>query len=331
MRTKKLSNHQPADRLSRTKEDNTPTTPGSEFLRIGSQPTPLDMGEKEIVHPPSYLGIGDHVFEREILATRSRFGIDEEKVRYRRRVVEDIKRTPNGSWQWHFRYRLPAGEDFVKTLVSKSPAVRSYPPSRMPDFPLKSYHPRVDQALPVPYRSPDWQCVRWECCPKEPPAIGGSPKQLNFHQVSGNGSRYLVNRLLSGGPDGQFDHILSGVNKFKFAFIATHNGHPYSVLTLAQPYNSDTGNGDGSEVLYLTRLCNHPHAPKNTSSWMIGKARRYVKNHTAVNRLVAIAGINNNTGTVYDAAGFDLDSVTHRKHDIHGPWKSYRWVCELDS
>lgn len=309
--------HTPRTSSGHGSESPTPDPDGD--LRHGGQPTPLDLSVTS--HPPSSLSPGDHVFERTIIDSRTRFGIREVKAKYQRRVVEEIVRV-GGEWQWHFRNRLPAGEAFVETLLSDAPDIRSYPPPRMPDYPKSSNSPAGKQ----PTHQPDWQCIRWECPPKTPPELDGSPKTLTFTHLSGDGSRRLVNRLLAGGPDGQFDHLLPGVQKWTDAFLASHDGHPYSVAVLGQPYNSDTAEGTGEHTVYLTRLCNHPCAPPNTSSWMLGRIRGWLRANTEVKKIVSLAGIDNNQGTVYEAAGFTHDESRTVVHPQYGEWQKHRWV-----
>lgn len=292
-------------------------------LRYICQPTSLDCrSDPETEHLPGSLAIGDHVFERvETGKTRTIEGIDEIRVQYHRRVVTDIVRV-DGHWEWHFKQRLPAGEEFVRTLLSKDPSVRSYPPPEMPDFPHSAQSVGVD-------RSRDWMCERWECPVSPIPRIDGSPKKLSFGKVSGEGSRNLVNRLLGGGPDGRFDHLLPGVQKWKHAFVASYNGRPYSVAVLEHSRNTHLGEGTGEKVLYLSRLCNHPHAPKNTSSWILGRMRGWLRHNTDVETVVALAGIDGNEGIVYKAANFEYDGEQTVNHPVHGEWSKRRWVYQI--
>ena len=314
----------PADERTATSSQRRTYDNDREFrLRYISQPTPLDCrDDPDVEHLPSGLAIGDHIYERvETGETRCVAGVDEIHVQYHRRVVTDIVRT-DGQWEWHFKERLPAGEDYVRTLLSNDPSVRSYPPPEMPDFP----HP--PQSIGVD-RSRDWVCERWECPPESPPAVGGSPKELRFKKVAGEGSRALVNRLLGGGPDGRFDHLLPGVQKWKHAFIASYDGRPYSVAVLEHSRNTHLGEGTGEKLLYLSRLCNHPHAPKNTSSWMLGRIRGWLRHNTEVETLIALAGIDGNSGTIYKAANFEYDGEQTVDHPVHGEWNKRRWVFQI--
>jgi len=287
-------------------------------LRYGDQPSELDL---DVTHPPSELAIGDHIFERSTARRQYKWGLDLVKATYHRRVVTDINRV-DSHWQWEFRHRLPADVSFVETLHSDSPTITTSPPPQMPDFPRST----------ATYRdAPDWRFTRWECRPTSPPPITASPKTLDFTELSGPLSRTIANQLLAGGPDGCFDHVLPGVQKWKWAFVATNNRAPYSIAILAQPYNSDTAFGTGEHTLYLSRLCNHPSAPKNTSSWMIGQIRSWLRANTDVKKLIAIAGVGGNKGTVYKAAGMEktLSKTVTSDDPILGTWTKHRWKTSL--
>lgn len=290
-------------------------------LRNGCQSPLLDTSASVDRHPPSALAIGDHIFERTVTDTMTRWGLSLCHATYHRHVVTDISRS-NGHWQWHFKNRFPANITFAKTLHSPDPTVSSSPPPGMPDFPHRESTPRD---------SPDWTLTRWECRPRSPPSIQDSPKTLTFTELSGRHARTIANQLLAGGPDGQFDHVLPGVQKWKHAFVASKYGVPYSLAILAQPYNSDTGRGTGDHTLYLTRLCNHPAAPKNTSSWMIGRLRGWLRANTDVKKLIAIAGVDGNPGTVYKAAGMEKTTTTTVTSDDPslGTWTKHRWEASL--
>jgi hypothetical protein len=119
------------------------------------------------------------------------------------------------------------------------------------------------------------------------------------------------------------------VQKWVHAFTATHDESPYSIAVLGQPYNSDTGEGTGEHTVYLTRLCNHPCAPKNTSSWFIARIRDWLRQNTNVEELIALAGIGGNEGTVYKAAGMTQTGVREVTHPRMGNWERRRYVEEL--
>lgn len=271
------------------------------LVRDGSEPAPLDYrslaGDTPSELAPTIRG-GDHVFERSVIDSRNRFPVPEVKAVYRRRVVTDIDLARDGSsLSIGFRKRLPADKSMVATLHSTDPEWRTHPPAGMPDF------PRSDAELGA---ETDWEVTHWEPERVTPPPLE-DVTDLTIHRIQGRGSRQLVNHILIGGPDGLIDHRLGGIAKWKAGFIAIHDGHPYSVAVLAQPYSYSY---DGArEELYVTRLANHPNRPPNTSSWMLARLRNWVREHTERKRLVAIAWIDNNTGVCYQAAGFELDRI----------------------
>jgi len=270
-------------------------------VRDGSEPAPLDhsslAGDTPAELAPT-IRVGDHVFERSVIDTRNHFPVPEVKAVYRRRVITDVDLARDGSsLTIGFQERFPADESMVATLHSTDPKWRTYPPAGMPDFPRSTAEPGAE---------PDWSVTHWEPERVTPPPLE-DVTDLTVHRVQGRGSRRLVNHLLIGEPDGLIDHRLGGVAKWKAGFIATHNGHPYSVAVLAQPYSYSY---EGArEELYVTRLANHPNRPQNTSSWMLARLRDWMRENTERKRLVAIAGVDDNTGVCYQAAGFELDRV----------------------
>ena len=269
-------------------------------VRDGSEPAPLDhnLSEHEPIRVASTIRPGDHVFERTVMDSRNQFPVPEVKAVYRRRVVTNVDLAQDGSsLTIAFQERFPADASMVATLHSIDPEWRTYPPAGMPDFPRSFAEPGTE---------PDWTVTHWEPERVTPPPLE-DVSDLTVHRVRGCGSRQLVNHLLIGEPDGRIDHRLGGVAKWKAGFIATHDGHPYSVAVLAQPYSYSY---DGArEELYVTRLSNHPNRPPNTSSWMLARLRDWMREHTERKRLVAIAGIDDNVGTCYQAAGFKLNRI----------------------
>lgn len=60
-----------------------------------------------------------------------------------------------------------------------------------------------------------------------------------------------------------------------------------------------------SDVLELRRLCCIDDTPKNTESYFIGKTLRWLRNNTAVKRIVSYADPHHNhTGVIYRASNF---------------------------
>lgn len=320
---------------------------GAFYRRHLDTPTPIDWDIESLkTHPPSSISIGDDVFSRTIMRTRQKHGVEEVLASYQRHRVVDIRSTRRGEWkhdgdyehvmttecgEWEyaFKHETPPTEHLVEPMYDAGETrLQYYPAPDMPSMVLNAEkQTQYANGSEPPERTPDWRYTRWELRKEPIPELTGSPKQLTFRELNGEGSRKLANHILGGGPDGEFDHHLPGIQKWNFAFIATNDGHPYSIAVCGPPYNSDTGQGSGEDVLYLTRLCNHPSAPHNTSSWMLGRIRGWLRHHTDVKRIVSIAGVNgSNTGTCYEAAGFKFDGSSVVTDEYDREWTRHRWV-----
>ena len=145
----------------------------------------------------------------------------------------------------------------------------------------------------------------------EPIAPGSDREQvdsvtdLEFEQLAGAGALETVNSFLEGGADGLVDHRLGGVTGMKASFAARHPemGIVSVAVIEVHPNPKIMERGD---TLYLSRLASHPTRPANTSSWMLAQIRDWVREQ-GYDQLVATAGIEDNSGTCYKAAGFELD------------------------
>lgn len=289
--------------------------------------------EFEIDHPPASLSQGDHIFHRQVTDQRSRTletngdaaPIDEERAVYRRHVVDDVVRDESTAtgWRVHFKHRLPADGRLVAILHSESHTWRPAPPPEMPDFP----RPSADTDT-----RPDWELARWEqpkCRPYEYPDPD-SCRDLSFQAIGGEGALQIVNQFLAGGADGRVKHRLLGVDGWRHAFVALYDGYIIAAAVLEHSFNRRINNYD--ETLYLTRLAAHPHRPQNTSSWMLGRIRGWLRHHTDYSDLVALAGVDGNTGVCYDGAGFDYDGtceVSATESTTGTAWTKHRWVSAI--
>lgn len=160
-----------------------------------------------------------------------------------------------------------------------------------------------------------------------------TPSDLSFEKIEGRGSRTEVNYFLEGDRDTLVDHQLGGVSKWKAAFVARYEGTIVSAIVLHH-YNPST---NGVE-LAITRLANHAVAPKNTSTWMIARARNWAERAGGYERLATYADLDRNDGTVYDAAGMEqvgepeLVQGKNWKGDEdedQEEWHRQKWVNEL--
>lgn len=169
-----------------------------------------------------------------------------------------------------------------------------------------------------------WVDVTAQADVPEPEGIG----DLTFEKIDGRGSRKTVNAFLTGYEDGTVDHACGGVHHWKAAFVARYEGHIIAALVLAPPQNGVLA--AEREEIVISRIACHPVCPKNTSSWMIAKARDWAE-RAGYDRIAALAGVDGNRGTCYQAAGFVLEDETTGYVDGNGDvWHKRRYVDELN-
>lgn len=159
-----------------------------------------------------------------------------------------------------------------------------------------------------------------------------SPGDLTFEKIEGRGSRTEVNNFLEGSDDGLVSHELGKVASWKAAFVARYDGAIVSTVTMHH-YHPST---NGVEIA-ITRVANHPSAPKNTSTWMIARARKWAERAGGYKRIATYAGVGGNEGVCYRAAGFDAigEPVEVEGKDWKGDrdgetWTKQKYVYELE-
>jgi len=156
----------------------------------------------------------------------------------------------------------------------------------------------------------------------------GDVDDLTFEKIAGRGSRRTVNAFLEGHEDGCVDHACGGVHHWKAAFVARYEGHIIGAIVLAPPQNGVLA-AEGEEIV-ISRIACHPVRPPNTSTWLIGRARAWAE-RSGYHRISALAGVDGNRGTCYQAAGFEAEEVTEEYVDGEGKvWSKRRYVDELD-
>ena len=136
-----------------------------------------------------------------------------------------------------------------------------------------------------------------------------SCSDLRFRRIDGDGSRETVRQFLTGQHTPAVEHNLGGIgNAWKAAFGAfhqtDHSDHLIGVIIIDNHPNRAYFE-ENQEVL-ISRIACHPHRPKNTSTWMIARARDWAADHGYA-QIGATAGVHFNQGMVYKAAGFGLD------------------------
>lgn len=148
--------------------------------------------------------------------------------------------------------------------------------------------------------------------------------------------RIVVNGFLEH-PD--VDHDLGGVPGARAMFGARRRSDQelIAVCVLGRPYSRFI---DQDKEIMIIRLAALPSRPANTGSWLIAKARQwaYLEGYE---RITSLAGIADNTGVVYRAAGFELvdgypkigSGVTWKSQGDdrkgHGEYTKYRYVYRL--
>lgn len=173
-------------------------------------------------------------------------------------------------------------------------------------------------------RMTQWVDIREQAEMPEPDSVS----DLTFEKIGGRGSRRTVNSFLEGHEDGFVDHACGGVHTWKAAFVARYEGEIIAALVLA-PHPNGKIAAEGEEVV-ISRIACHPVRPKNTSSWMISKARKWAE-RDGFERISALAGVDGNRGKVYEAAGFELEDVNEDYLDRDGnKWHKRRYVDELN-
>lgn len=106
------------------------------------------------------------------------------------------------------------------------------------------------------------------------------------------------------------DHRLGDVQGWKAVFAAVSpEGHIVALTTLGRPPSRKIDPNAGGkhpkygEVTNLTRYAAHPNRPENVATWLIARARRWAA-LSGYETLLTYAGVDDNRGTIYRAAGF---------------------------
>lgn len=130
-------------------------------------------------------------------------------------------------------------------------------------------------------------------------------------------------------------HPLGGVPGWKACFSGRYQDSIVGLVVVGRPTARMAD--DGTE-LSITRFCRRDDRPANFGSWLIARARTWAELE-GFDSITAHAGVAGNPGTVYEAAGFDIEEV--RMADGSGwlrhggdreTWDDYerrKWVCEL--
>ena len=132
---------------------------------------------------------------------------------------------------------------------------------------------------------------------------GGAPStgHLSLRAERGTGALKRVNGFLKH-PDVRYQHD-PVTTPFRIALTATHQDREVAMAILGRP--SGRHNADGRTV-ELYRFAAHPNRPANTGSWLLSRCCAWSRLE-GYDRLLTYAGVqNDNEGTMYTAAGFEL-------------------------
>lgn len=113
-------------------------------------------------------------------------------------------------------------------------------------------------------------------------------------------------------------HQLGGVTGWKAAFGAEYKGYLVAVCIVGRPANPTVDDGN---TIYIDRLAARPDRPHNTSTWLIARARDWCVLE-GYDTLVALAGISDNTGKVYKAAGMTCENFDDPDTGGGDSWQS---------
>lgn len=156
-----------------------------------------------------------------------------------------------------------------------------------------------------------------------------SPASLNDLELVRERKRKRVSAFL------EQRHPRGSVSGWKACFSARYRDCIVAVVVIGRPVARLAD--DGTE-LSITRFCHRDDRPDNTGSWLIARARYWVRLE-GYETLSAHAGVAGNYGTVYEAAGFDCVDVSmadgsgwQTRGDGREIWDDYecrKWVCGL--
>jgi len=115
-------------------------------------------------------------------------------------------------------------------------------------------------------------------------------------------SRIEVNEFLE---NEIVDHQLGSVPGWKAACGARFGDKLTAVCVLGRPVAREINH---NQVISISRYASLPTRPPNTGSWLIARAREWARLE-GFEKVIAYAGVAGNYGTIYEAAGFQLEKI----------------------
>lgn len=139
-----------------------------------------------------------------------------------------------------------------------------------------------------------------------------SCSDLTFRRIDGDGAHKTIDTFLRGGHTPAVSHNLGDTGgKWKAGFGAfytpSHSSEELLIAVLTIENHQNRAYFEKHNSVLITRIACHPCRPKNCSTWMIARARDYAAD-LGYNQIGSTAGVNFNQGTVYKAAGFELNT-----------------------
>ena len=154
-----------------------------------------------------------------------------------------------------------------------------------------------------------------------------TPESVDHLELTRERERQPINAFL------EQRHPLGGVPGWKACFGARYCDSIVAVVVVGRPVARQAPDSE----LAITRYCRREDRPANTGLWLIARTRRWAALE-GYDTLSAHAGVAGNGGTVYEAAGFECESVNvadgagWQSRDGRGEWDDYtrrKWVSEL--
>ena len=99
-------------------------------------------------------------------------------------------------------------------------------------------------------------------------------------------------------------HELGPLHIWKACFAARYRGNIVGVVVLKRPASPAVDDG---HTISIARFATRPDRPANTGSWLIAKARTWAVLE-GWDEMIAYAGVADNRGVVYSAAGFKCEN-----------------------
>lgn len=136
---------------------------------------------------------------------------------------------------------------------------------------------------------------------------GGAPSAsaVDIKVLRGTGATTWINSFILH-PAIDYRHSVPG-NPPKIAFVATYNGNHVGFVMLGRPTATEFAHRSRIQLL---RMAAHEESPKNLPSRLLSYAADWARLQ-GYSEIVTYAGITGNSGTAYEASGYDFQGAEH--------------------